>query len=252
MGILDNIAYIPCNPANYGGKRKASDIKYLVYHYTGNDGDHDTNNAKYYRDNVVESSAHYFVDDDSITQSVPDLVIAWAVGGKRYKNYKETGGAKLYGIAKNANSISIEMCDTSRDGALMATEQTLSNAIELGKYLMQKYDIPIDRVIRHFEVSGKPCPAYFVDNEKWEAFKARLRVETDEKEEDMIRYQTISEISEFCPWATGTVEKLIDKGIIKGSGTFRDTQGRPADMNLTEDMLRMLVWNDRAGVYDGA
>jgi len=62
------------------------------------------------------------------------------------------------------------------------------------------------------------------------------------------RYNTIREVSDACPWATETVAKLIEGGIIKGGG-LKDEQGRPADMNLSEDMLRLLVWNDRAGVF---
>lgn len=51
-------------------------------------------------------------------------------------------------------------------------------------------------------------------------------------------------------WARETVAKLVDRGIIKGRGTAYDADGRPADLGLTEDMLRLLVWNDREGVYD--
>lgn len=65
----------------------------------------------------------------------------------------------------------------------------------------------------------------------------------------MRRFDTIREISDACPWATETVAKLIDAGSIRGAGK-RDEQGRPADMDLSEDMLRILVINDRMGVYD--
>ncbi len=64
----------------------------------------------------------------------------------------------------------------------------------------------------------------------------------------MKRYNTMREISDGAPWATETVAKLIENGTIKGGGQ-RDTQGRPADMNLSEDMLHLLVWNDRQGLY---
>ena len=60
------------NKNNYGTKRPVSNIKYIVIHYTGNDGDSDESNAKYFKNNIVKASAHYFVDDDSITQAVPD------------------------------------------------------------------------------------------------------------------------------------------------------------------------------------
>ena len=63
----------------------------------------------------------------------------------------------------------------------------------------------------------------------------------DFAEEQCMRYKTVEE----CPsWARETVEKLVSLGIIRGRG---DERG----LDLTEDMLRMLVWNDRAGVYDG-
>lgn len=177
------IEFVRCHPKNHGGDRTADKIKYIVYHYTGNDGDRAMNNAKYFRDNVVQSSAHYFVDDDKVVQSVDDLTVAWAVGGIKKADCAKTGGGTLYGKATNTNSISVEMCDTSRDGALMATEATLARAVELGKMLMEKYDIPIERVIRHFDVTGKHCPAYFMDADKWAAFKARLA-----EQEDTMKY----------------------------------------------------------------
>ena len=74
------------------------------------------------------------------------------------------------------------------------------------------------------------------------------QLETEGEDEDMKRYNTMREISDGAPWATETIAKLVEKGVIRGSG-LTDTQGRPADMNLSEDMLRMLVWNDRAGLY---
>ena len=55
------------NKRNYGGKRNTSAIKYIVIHYTGNDGDSDEANARYFKNNIVKASAHYFVDDDSVS-----------------------------------------------------------------------------------------------------------------------------------------------------------------------------------------
>ena len=236
-GILDNIEYIPCNPKNYGRPRNTSDIKYLVYHYTGNDGDTAKSNCIYYKNNVVEASAHYFVDDWGVKQSVMDLFSAWSVGGKKWNDCDKTGGGTLYGVVKNQNSISIEMCDTRKDGIVMATDETLANAIELGKWLMQKYNIPFDHVVRHFDVTGKYCPKYFMDNDKWMEFKSRL---LDEEENPVKRYNTIEEINKDLPWATATITKLINKGLLNGTGEGLD---------LSEDMIRLLVINDRSGAY---
>lgn len=164
------------NPGNYGGSRNASQIRYLVYHYTGNDGDKAANNAAYFQRNIVKASAHYFVDDTTVYLSVPDLKIAWSVGGSKYANADKTGGGTMYGVITNTNSISIEMCDTIRNGVYQASEATLANAAALGRALMEKYDIPIENVYRHFDVTGKHCPSYLVNAQKWAEFKKRLEV----------------------------------------------------------------------------
>lgn len=165
-----NIINYYANKGNYGGKRSLSAIKYIVIHYTGNDGDTDTNNAKYFGNNVVEVSAHYFVDDDSITRSVPDNYIAWHCGSNKY-----------YCDARNTNSIGIEMCDTNRNGKYDLSAKTRANVVWLVKELMKKYNIPIANVVRHYDVSHKCCPAYFVSNTAdWAKFKLECGA-TDKK-----------------------------------------------------------------------
>lgn len=159
------------NHANYGNRRSTDNIKYLVYHYTSNDGDHDEGNANYFHNNVVKASAHYFVDDDSVTQSVEDNYIAYSVGGKC-----QSAHHPLYKICTNSNSISIEMCDTNKNGVVEITDATMQNAIELGKAIMKHYNIPLDRVIRHYDVNGKACPNCngLLNDNTWNAFKAHL------------------------------------------------------------------------------
>ena len=164
------------NSGNYGGSRNASQIRYLVYHYTGNDGDKAANNAAYFQRNIVKASAHYFVDDTTVYLSVPELKIAWSVGGSKYANADKTGGGTMYGVITNTNSLSIEMCDTIRNGVYQASEATLANAAALGRALMEKYGIPIENVYRHFDVTGKHCPSYLVNAQKWAEFKKRLEV----------------------------------------------------------------------------
>ena len=174
--IKTNIA----NRNNYGIKRNASYIKWIVVHYTANDGDHDENNANYFKQDLkangkAVASAHYFVDDDSITQSVPDDFVAYSVGGAKYPSCKDTGGGRYYGECTNMNSISIEMCDTVRDGVVQATLKTMQNTIDLILVLMDKYDIAGDHVIRHFDVTGKMCPSYLVNEQAWQDFKECLQ-----------------------------------------------------------------------------
>lgn len=68
-------------------------------HFTANDGDHDEGNANYFANNVVKTSAHYFLDDDSVTQSVPDDYMAYSVGGAKYRDCAQTGGSTFTLIA---------------------------------------------------------------------------------------------------------------------------------------------------------
>lgn len=159
------------NKQNYGGVRALNTIKYLVYHYTGNDGDSDESNGKHFHNHIVKASAHYFVDDDSVTQSVPDNYIAYSVGGKCQSSHHP-----LYKVCTNSNSISIEMCDCFKNGVVEITDKTIENAIELGKVLMKKYNISIDHVIRHYDVNGKACPNCngLLNDATWNAFKSRL------------------------------------------------------------------------------
>lgn len=139
------------NRANYGRSRDTSSIKYIVVHYTANDGDTDENNGKYFKNNAVQSSAHYFVDDDSITQSVPDGYTAYHCGASRYK----------HASCRNSNSLSVELCDDVKNGVIYPSAATIANAVELVKHLMKKYKVPAANVIRHYDVTGKLCPAYW-------------------------------------------------------------------------------------------
>ena len=99
------------NRNNYGLSRNVKNIKYIAIHYTANDGDRAKNNADYFANKIIKASAHYFVDDDYVYQSVPDNYVAYSVGGGKYSNCSTTGGGKYYKICTNSNSISIELCD---------------------------------------------------------------------------------------------------------------------------------------------
>lgn len=169
--------------SNYGNKRPLSAIKKIVIHFTANDGDTDENNGKYFANNTVYASAQYFVDGDSVTQSVPDNYVAYSVGGSKYPNCNTTGGGKKYGVATNYNTLNIELCDDVKNGKIYPSQKTIDNALELTRKLMKKYNISKENVIRHFDVTGKPCPAYWcgtdAKNKKWKTeFWDRL----DEKE----------------------------------------------------------------------
>lgn len=162
------------NRANYGSYRSLNKIKYIVIHYTAVDGDNADCEGRAFKTHITKTSAHRFVDDNAMLISVPDNYVAYSVGGKKYSDCSKTGGGKLYGKVNNTNSISIEMCDTVRNGKHDVTEKTLANAAEVVKDLMKQYNIPIENIIRHFDVNGKHCPAFMMDDFSWNAFKKRL------------------------------------------------------------------------------
>ena len=152
---------------NYSTKTNKQN-KYIVIHYVGAVSTA-KNNADYFATAYRGASAHYFVDETSIWQSVEDYNIAWHCGATTYKHPD----------CRNNNSIGIEMCVKKDDsGKWYFEEDTVKNTVELVKSLMEKYNIPIDRVIRHYDVTGKNCPAPYVDNPKeWDKFKSRLTIE---------------------------------------------------------------------------
>lgn len=147
----------------YDSNRSKSAIKYIILHYVGAVSTA-KNNADYFYSTFRGASAHYFVDEKEIWQVVEDNDSAWAIGADKY-----------YTGARNTNSISIEMCCYKKNGKLDIKEEVVKNAIELTKYLMKKYDIDVEHVIRHYDATRKNCPAPFVSDEsRWQDFKKKL------------------------------------------------------------------------------
>lgn len=73
---------------------------------------------------------------------------------------------------------------------------------------------------------------------------------SDEGENTPKRFNTIAEIEAAAPWAADTVRKLCDNFILLGGGATADENGYPTSLDMSMDMLRILVMNDRAGIYD--
>lgn len=160
------------NSGNYTRGRTRS-IKYIVVHYTANNGDTAKGNCNYFATGGRNASAHYFVDENSIYQSVADSDTAWSVGANTY----------VHSDCRNNNSISVEMCSRiGADGKYYIKEDTVTNAVTIVKDLMEKHNVPIDNVLRHYDVTGKKCPEPFVkDISQWTEFKKRLEEEEMDK-----------------------------------------------------------------------
>lgn len=152
-------------PIKYNfSRRKGAAIKYLVIHDTGNasKGADAMSHYRYFNGGNRNASAHYFVDDKQVVQLVGDSLSAWHVGDGRGR----------YGIT-NANSLGIEMCiNADGDYAKM-----YYHTVELTKNIMRKFNIPIERVVRHYDASRKTCPAHMrkSDWQAWAQFKQDIQ-----------------------------------------------------------------------------
>lgn len=142
--------------------RSGRKIEYIVIHWVGAVSTA-KNNGTYFANGNRNASAHYFVDDTSIWQSVEDKNSAWHCGG----GLQGSGGHTYYKKCMNSNSLGIEMCCKRKDGRLYVTDKTIKNTAELVKYLQKKYGITDARVIRHYDVTGKSCPAPFLTAASW-------------------------------------------------------------------------------------
>lgn len=143
-------------------------IKYVVMHYTGNKKDTAQANANYFATGSRGASAHFFVDDDSIHQSVELRDTAWHCGAKKY----------YHNDCRNANSIGIEMCCTA--GNYKVSKITQINAAYLCAKCCQEIGISSSEVdtyvLRHYDVTHKRCPAQYVENEsEWIEFKNMVK-----------------------------------------------------------------------------
>lgn len=153
---------------NLGGYLPASNVKYLVFHFVGARGQA-LDNANYFRDTYREASAHLFIDSKEVYEVVPLNRVAWHVGD----------GHNRFGINNN-NAIGVELCQDVSNGADVwhwdFSAQTRKEAILVFAELMKRFNVPLERVVRHYDASRKLCPGNWqYDNwAKWWLWKKDL------------------------------------------------------------------------------
>lgn len=186
MKILE----IPCNPINHGGKR-GQKIEFIVVHYTAGKNDNAQSNGMYFsREDTKKTSAHYFVDENVVVRSVSDDVVAYHCGGAMYRHPK----------CRNANSIGVEICTKYEDGVYYFSTAATDRAARLISELMATYDIPLENVVRHYDVIGKICPAPFVGegHSLWNLFKERIMDMEERTFKDVPTDAWYAENVEYC------------------------------------------------------
>lgn len=135
-------------------------VKNIFVHYTANPGTTAEQNRSYFQGLAVSgersASAHFIIGyDGEIIQCIPLDEIGCAV------------------IEHNYNSVSIECCYQDEDGHF--TQATYESLLHLTTWLMGKYNLTADDILRHYDAGGKLCPKYYVEHpEAWNTFKVDL------------------------------------------------------------------------------
>lgn len=167
-GIKPNSS-LKCHSTNYENMSSRT-VEYIVMHYTGNIKDTAKANANYFKGANRKASAHFFVDDSTIYQSVELRDKAWHCGiSNGYSYYHDN--------CRNTNSFGIEMCTS---GNYIVSDKTQVNAAYLCAYLCKKIGITAKQVdiyvLRHYDVTHKSCPKQMVkDEDEWVAFKTMVK-----------------------------------------------------------------------------
>lgn len=135
-------------------------INGIVVHYTANPGTTGWDNRNYFENlkdtHATKVSSHFIIGiDGTIIQCIPLDEVAYASNDR------------------NTDTISIECCHPKKNGKF--TERTYQSLIQLTAWLCGEYNLKEEDIIRHYDVTGKSCPKYFVENEdKWAVFKKEV------------------------------------------------------------------------------
>lgn len=225
--------------------RNGQAVEYIVLHYVGAVSTAKANAVYLNRDSNLGWSAHFFTDEVSIWQSVP-LDESAGHCGVDYSN----GRAPFWGKCRNKNSIGIEMCcKKDANGNWYIEPETVTRTVALVRWLMQEFNIPIDRVVRHYDVCWKTCPEPWVrDPAQWDSFKKRLTedvIHLDMTKAELVRLitetvnQTVyGDIKDIPDYWEGDIQQLLDMGVIDG-GTPAEKNDH--DVNLSRTEAKMLV-----------
>ena len=238
---MSDYPYIPAKPISYGGDRKYEDVRYIVIHYTGNNNDTAKNNCEFFnKGNTRSAGAHFFVSrDGSVYQSIQMKKIAYAVGG--FVTQKN-GAGSLYKKCTNTNSVSIELCDNASLDPSAAQTEAVRKLVAYIRSVCPN----ATQIIRHWDVSGKSCPARMTgsNNAKWLAFRAAISkitpVSEPKKEEPEM---TINEIKNELLKDEAFLKKAAEKYIAK--------QAEQPQSNWGAELDAAVKWAREHGILKG-
>ena len=147
MNIIEKLLSI--NPYSRPGT-KLNSVKKIVIHWVGNAGSSALGNRNYFeslKDKGIYASAHYIIGlDGEIIRCIPENEMSYHAGNWNM----------------NCNSIGIENCHPDWSGKF--SEQTYNSLIDLIVDICKRYGLNENAIIRHYDVTGKVCPKYYVEN----------------------------------------------------------------------------------------
>ena len=149
--------FLPLNEYSRPGTQLTM-VNGIVIHYIGNPNTTALQNRNYFAGLASSmetyASSNFIIDlDGSVVQCVPVDEVAYASNSRNY------------------DTLSIELCHPDETGEF--TKDTYESAVALTAWLCIKYGLKSEDLLRHYDITGKKCPLYFVNNEEaWETFKA--------------------------------------------------------------------------------
>lgn len=159
-----NIEEMLLTPNEYSRPQTAlNKVNGVVIHYTANPGTDALANRNYFEGlkdgktysngNYIYTSSNFIIGlNGDIIQCIPLNEVAYASNGR------------------NEDTISIEVCHPDETGKF--TDKSYKSLVKLTAWICSEYNLKKDEIIRHYDVTGKICPKYFVENEEeWEQFK---------------------------------------------------------------------------------
>lgn len=133
------------------------EVKGIVVHYTGNPGTTAAQNRSYFESlkdtKQTKASSHFVIGmEGEIVQCIPSTEMSYASNNR------------------NSDTLSIECCHKDESGEF--TKETYDSLVGFVAWLCGEFNVPVDGVIRHYDVTGKECPKYFALHEDaWVQFK---------------------------------------------------------------------------------
>lgn len=136
---------------------KLEAVRNIVVHYVGNPGTTAKANRNWFANPESDTSSHFIVGlEGEVIQCIP-------------LNEKSSATNE-----RNSDTISVEVCHPDESGKF--SEVTRKSLIRLLTWLCEKYDFDEESLIRHYDVTGKKCPLYYVENEEeWLLLKSDVK-----------------------------------------------------------------------------